>query len=263
MKSGTTLLRALLGQHPRLYAGFETHWFEEAIRSGWADPSSKRMELLLSLLEVSPREYTILCDRKRNAPEREFIDIVLEYCCHREGKQRWIEKTPDNIRYWGLIQELWEESTLIHVTREYKDVYTSWKIRRGDSLSTFLCAAKSAYDEIRPLLGQTKTNYVEVDYLDLVCHPEDTMRRVLQHIGEDWASDCGALDVHRTQAERTMFKELLGRESWTLVSLSRPIFKNSIGQWQDHLTVKERDRIEAELAEFYEIYGDKWREVTA
>lgn len=263
MKSGTTLLRSLLGQHPRLFASFETHWFEDAVRFGWADPTSRRMELLLSLLDLSGDEYRMLCERKRNAPKREFIDIVLQYCCERAGKKRWVEKTPDNIRYWSLIQELWAQATLIHVTREYKDVYASWKVRRGDSIDTFLTAAKTAYDDIRPLLGHETETYIEIDYLELVGKTEQTMRRILEHIGEEWHPACAVLDVDLTKGERRKFKDLMGRDSWTLVSLSQPIFTSSIEQWREYLTEQEIQRIETELADLYALFGAKWMELPA
>jgi hypothetical protein len=258
MKSGTTLLRALLGQHPRLFASFETHWFQEAVRNGWSDPKSKRMEMLLSLLNLSDEEYVRLCEQKRADPNREFIDLMMGYCCTRAGKARWVEKTPDNIHHWGLIQKIWQRPTLIHVTREYKDVYASWKTRRRDTLEAFLSAAKTAYTDIRPNLGHESEGYLEVDYLDLVQDTEATMRRILDALGEDWNPACAVLDVESATRERTQFKDLMGRESWTLVSLSKPIFTESIGQWRKHLTKEEVERIENELAEYYRIFGHRW-----
>jgi hypothetical protein len=259
MKSGTTLLRALLGQHRRLYATFETHWFEDSVRFGWENPDTRRMQLLLSLLEIDDHEYTLLCEKKQGDVTREFIDIVMEFCTKREGKERWIEKTPSNILHWNLIQGIWEEPTLIHVTREYKDTYASWKVRRKDSLDTFLKAAKGAYVDIRPLLGRQTEKYLEVDYVDLVTETEGTIRKVLDHLGEDWDPACIELNVDKTGTERKRFKDLLGRESWTLVSLSKPIFNNSIEQWRKYITEEERRIIEKELADYYGVFGDRWR----
>lgn len=262
MKSGTTLLRALLGQHPRIYASFETHWFDDAIRLGWREPESRRIGLLFSLLGLDRDEYEHLCQQMQAEPGREFIDVVMQYCCERAGRARWVEKTPDNIRHWRLIRKSWREPTLIHVTREYKDVYASWKVRRGDSLETFLAAAKTAYEDIGPTLGRDSQGYLEVDYQDLVCDTETVMRRILDRVGEDWYPGCAVLDVDHGTRERTKFKELMGRESWTLVSLSKPIFTNSIGQWRECLSKEEAARIETELAEYYRIFGEKWSETS-
>lgn len=259
MKSGTTLLRALLGQHPQLFATFETHWYEDSVRSGWADSGSERMGLLQSLLELDDGELARLCEAKRSEPQREFIDIVMAYCCERAGKRRWVEKTPGNIGHWQLIRQIWPEATLIHVTREYKDIYASWKTRRGDSLETFIDAAKRSYDDIRPLLGHRVDGYREVDYVELVENTEHTMRGVLADIGMEWDEGCGAIDTGEGERERRLFKELMGRESWTLVSLSKPIFTDSIGQWRDRISAAESQRIETELGEYYEIFGERWK----
>lgn len=258
MKSGTTLLRALLGQHPQLFATFETHWFDESVRLRWAESESKRMGLIQSLLELDEGELARLYETKRSEPQREFIDIVLAYCCDRAGKSRWVEKTPGNIRHWRLIREIWPDATLIHVTREYKDVYASWKTRRGDTLDTFLDAAKKTYDDVRPLLGRSADGYREIDYLDLVLNTEQTMRSVLADLGLPWDPACAVLDVDEGQRERRLFKDLMGRESWTLVSLSKPIFTDSIGQWRNLISEEESRQIEAELGEYYEIFGQRW-----
>jgi len=260
MKSGTTLLRALLGQHPMLYASFETHWFDEAIRDKWIDPSSNRMKLLLSLLSINHDEYQMFCRIKTVDCDREFIDIVMEYCCKRSGKQRWVEKTPDNIRYWSVIQNEWPDAYLIHVTREYKDVYASWKTRRNDSLDCFLSSVASVYSDIRQLLGKETDRYIEVDYTELVFNTIPAIRRILAKIGEEWSDNCAALDIENMRREREKLSNILGRESWTMVSLTRNIFTNSVGQWKSLINEEESRKIESELYELYRIYGDKWRD---
>ena len=79
MKSGTSLLRVLLGQHKHLFAGSETHWFEDSVRLHWGNPESRRMNLLLTFYDLGPDEYEQLCKAKLQQPEREFIDLVLLY----------------------------------------------------------------------------------------------------------------------------------------------------------------------------------------
>ena len=185
----------------------------------------------------------------------------MDYCTERAKKRRWVEKSPDNIRHWELIRQRWHQPILIHVTREYKDTYASWKVRKGASLDRFLESAKSAYDEIRPLLGRETDNYLEVDYLDMVLDTEQTMRRVLDKVGESWDPACAEINLDQTKAEHQKLRGILGRESPTLVSLSKPIFHHSIGQWKRFLTEWEEKRIETELADLYRIYEAKWARV--
>ncbi len=258
MMSGTSLMRVLLGQHHNLLGGLETHWFDDNVRFGWSNLSSRRMEILMSLFDLSTKELQVFIDAKDQEPQREFIDIVMEYCTRKEGKVRWVEKTPDNLQYWNLICQQWPSPTLIHVTREYKDVYASWKVRRRDSLERFLEKVKQVYGPIKHLLGKETENYLLVDYLELVLNTEQTMKTILNKLGEPWDPACAQISTDKTEDERTKIKKLLGRESHTAVSLSKPIFTSSIGQWRQLITDTEKERIETELAELYKIYGNKW-----
>lgn len=260
MKSGTSLLRVLLGQHPQIFAGFETHWFEDAIRRDWADPDSRRMGFLRDFFELDDETYARLCAAKSSAPDREFIDIVLCEAAARAGKPRWAEKTPANIRHWPLIQSLWPDAKLIHVTREYRDCFASWKARRGDSLDEFLESAKHAYDAIDPLLGTTTESYMEIDYTELVGDTETAMRRVLAFCELAWDARCAAIDTEATSRERDTVKQVTGRDSKTSISLEKPIFRSSVEQWRDLITTEEARTVRAELAPYYERLGRCWGE---
>jgi hypothetical protein len=258
MKSGTSLLRVLLGQHARLLGGFETHWFDPDVRERWEDASSSRMSMLLSFYDIDVEAYRTLCEVKRREPAREFIDVLMDHCAARAGKPRWVEKTPDNIRHWDLIRRGWPAPVLLHVTREYKDVYASWKARKGRSLGEFIDSVQGAYGALRELLGKTTSAYREIDYLDLVLDSELTMRRVLEHLGEPWDPACAVIDTEETTSARSRLAQIAGKDSATFASLSEPIFTRSIGQWREILTSEEARTIERELADWYDIFGSRW-----
>lgn len=258
MKSGTSLLRILLGQHSAVFSSFESHWFEDGIRRHWDDPTSRRMELFLKFFEIEQADYESLCATKRAAPDREFIDIAMGFCTERAGKTRWAEKTPGNIIHWPLIKQLWPDARLIHVTREYKDCYASWKTRRGDSLDAFMAAVSASYANAKDLLGKESDRYMEVDHDALVRDPEATMGRVLEFADLAWEPACAIINLEHTNYERGKVIEVLGKDSHTNISLTKPIFTDSIGQYRSLLCAHEIDRIESELAPYYEIYGDLW-----
>lgn len=258
MKSGTSLLRVLLGQHAQVFASFETHWFDPAIRENWADPTSRRMGYLRKFFAIDDADYARLCDMKSAHPEREFIDIVLSEAAKSAGKTRWAEKTPGNIRNWPLIQRLWPDALLVHVTREYRDCFASWKERRGDTLEDFLEDARGAYTAINPLLGRNTPSYLEIDYTELVQTPEATMRRVLAFAGLPWDANCAAINTKKTAHERKTVRAITGRDSKTSISLEKPIFDSSIGQWHDLITREEAETILETLAPFYDLLGSKW-----
>ena len=259
MKSGTSLLRVLLGQHPDLFASFETHWFSNDFRFNWGDKNSRRIDYLLKFFELNDEKYQDFCSQKLLNPQREFIDIVFEYMCHKYEKKRWVEKTPDNIRHWTRIQSTWPNAKLIHVTREYRDCYASWKARRGDNIEIFLENFDGAYNDICENLGRETKNYMEIDYNDLVTNTELSIKKVLKFLGARNTSKCYQIDTIHTAQERTIVKEVTGRDSNTSISLEKTIFSDSIGQWRSILTKHESEIIALKFAKYYEIFGNRWR----
>ena len=228
------------------------------LRHNWFNPDSERLKLSLSLLDINGDEYKELHSIKSSDPDREFIDIVMEYCSKRAGKERWVEKTPDNIRYRSLIKKQWPDAKFIHVIREYKDIYASWKTNRKESIQDFIDKVKYIYEGNLDYLGKQTDDYLEVNYNDLVLNTEATMRNVFRYIGEQWHDSCKELDIDITSEERKKFKNIMNRESATLVSLSKPIFSSSVEQWKEIISRDEQLYIETELNEFYEIYNDHW-----
>ena len=257
MKSGTSLLRVLLGQHDDFYASFETHWYDDSVRKCWYDPTSTRMEYIIKFFELE-NDYKKLCSIKEKEPDREFIDILMQYCSQRAGKKRWVEKTPGNIKHWNLIREIWPDAYLIHVTREYRDCFASWKVRRGDDLKSFIDTVETAYDDIEDLLGKQTSNYIEVDYNKLVIDTENTMKKVLDFVGAEWCDECSHINITSTKEERIKVQEVVGKDSKTSISLSKPIFKHSINQWKTLLSKDEADYIKTKLSKRYIQLGSRW-----
>lgn len=258
MKSGTSLLRVLLGQHSEIYSGFETHWFLNDVRINWSKPDSNRMKMLIEFFELSENEYEYICDIKSNDLGREFIDILFQYCAKKKNKKRWAEKTPDNLLYWETIIKQWPSAKFIHVTREFKDCYSSWKMKRGDSLKDFIDKVKSVYVDIDPMIGNMTNNYYEVDYVQLVTDTENTMKKIINFIECDWEPECATLNLSNTNKERNKVVEVTGKDSHTSISLTKPIFTDSVNQWKKYLTNQEVLEIENELSRQYEKFGNRW-----
>ncbi|MDG2483080.1 MAG: sulfotransferase [Alphaproteobacteria bacterium] len=259
MKSGTSLLRVLLGQHPDLYGTFESHWFEDALRLGWSDAGSRRVTFLREFLEIDDTSYDAMVAAKRAEPAREFIDIVYEAMLKRENKRRWLDKTPDNVLHFDEIRRVWPQATLIHVTREPRDCLASWKDKRGDDLLAFLAAAQRVWDALGDRLGRgSGSGYLEIDYSDLVGSTGTAMAALLSGLDEPWHADVAEIDLCATHRERETVKRVTGRDSHTNRSLARPIFTDSVGQWRSILSDEEAATITAELAPLYERLGERW-----
>ena len=259
-KSGTSLTRVLLGQHPNLFASFETYWFEPDVSEHWDRPEGKRLAFLLEFYGVDERLYEAFKAEKRANPNREFVDIVLEHARLASGKPRWVEKTPGNVSHIARIHQTWKDARFVLCTRDFRDTFASWKARRGNTLEEFLAACHRAYDPLADRLGGDDPGFTAIDYSELIEDTESAMRRVLAYIGEAWDSRCAEIDLDSTRAERSLVHQVTGRDNLTLQSLAKPIFRSSLGQWREIITADEAATIERDFATIYAVMGERWQQ---
>jgi hypothetical protein len=246
MKSGTSLLRVLVGNHPHIFSGYETHWFSPEIQLNWRDGSAKRLIWLRELYEIPPKEFQLL--QQNSSSGLEFISAFMEYCTRREGKRRWAEKTPDNILHLETIWNQWPQAQVLHVRRDFRDIYASWKKNRKASLAEFLDRAKTTYRRLDRLLGHSTDNYLEVNYERLVQQPGPAMREVLEFLNEPWVEGMDRNPGDNQEYERV--RQVVGVESATALALKRPIFSDSVGQWRRILNKEEVAAIDEHLDDF-------------
>lgn len=257
MKSGTSLTRVLLGQHPQLFASYETHWFTPEVEINWSDNNS-RMIWLKEMFQLTAQDFEKIATEAHSNKSRPFIECMMEFVTMRANKSRWIEKTPDNILYWKKIAETWENASLIHVVRDPRDIFASWKTKKNKTLSFFLERATVLYNQIGSIRQCTDYNYHEVVYEQLVSQTEMVMRGLLQHLNEDWDSVCSQINTGQTQQERDKLITITGKDSPTYQSLAKPIFSTSVAHWKDQITREEALQIEKELAVMFELWGEHW-----
>jgi hypothetical protein len=246
MKSGTTLLRVLLGKHPRLFAGLETHWFSPDFRDCWEDPTAHRIAVVLKLFDIEADEYIKLRDRAHNGVS--FFQELMWYCTRRASKERWVEKSPANVAHLRTIRERWGDVPVIHVIRDPRDVFASWKKNGKYNLERYLSDLRDIESEVDELLGKRTASYMEVRYADLVRETERTMRSVLDFIGEAWVDGIDRHDGQWGDFEKVL--AATGTESATLRSIGRPIFRDSIGQWTNILSREEVELITVKTATY-------------
>ncbi|MDJ0837213.1 MAG: sulfotransferase [Acidobacteriota bacterium] len=246
MKSGTTLLRALVSNHSGIFGGLETFWFSDRFAARFHDGASETIHRLFGFFDVPVSEHAALYRQGDDAPA--FFNRFMNHCTRRAGKRRWVEKTPDNVRHLDLIQQHWPGSRFLHVIRDPRDVYASWKRNNKYDLATFLAHVAAVEEAAGDRLGRSGDTYMEVHYEDLVTRPEEIMRRVMTFLEESWED---AVAVNRKGREEfDKVRGLTGKASPTLDSLSKPIFTDSLGRWPQILSSKEIETIETQTAEY-------------
>jgi hypothetical protein len=117
----------------------------------------------------------------------DFLRIVMEEMCRKQGVERWAETTPDHLLYISWIKETIPDALVIHVIRDGRDVALSWEkkgqIRRLPLDHLRPAMAAGIYWEWIVSKGQLAgkklgEDYLELHYEDLVLKPKEVLAQV-------------------------------------------------------------------------------------
>lgn len=163
----------------------------------------------------------------RNAGD--FLRIVMEAIAHKQGVRRWAEKTPDHVLYIPQIKKSIPNAKFIHMIRDGRDVAVSlkrmswprvcpWDSKHHLAVSGSLW--KWYVSQGRLAGSRIGDDYLELGYEDLVCRPEETLRKVGHFIGED-------LIYQEIQ------RNAVGTVSTPNSSFPYPASSRTVGRWRE------------------------------
>lgn len=214
-RSGTTLVMAMLGCHPRI-AVPEVVWYYPRFRPylySYGDLKKDENfrvlaeEMVFGLktpfwgMKVNPR--TIVDEILSDLKERSFAGI---YCAMHErfareagGKPRWGEKTPHNLFFVQEILEDFPNAQFIFITRDGRDASVDY-LESAFGPTNIFCAAESwalcqnAVKPWRKKLGGDQ--WMDLKYEELVKDPEGVLKGVCNFLGEEYSKSMH--DFHKT-----------------------------------------------------------------
>jgi len=234
-RSGTTLTRVILDSHPNICCGPETHLFKnikifkEKIFNYW------KMLMPYGVDEVS-----------FNSQLKEVFSIFPNNYMKIKNKKRWAEKTPDNIFLVDFIDDLYPNCQFINIIRDGRDVVSSYKKRWGritifkaikawNKSMDLTCSFHSKFDSSR---------YLEIRYEDLVLHPVEQTKKIMDFLGEKWTSSL--VEHHKSKhdfwynLDKVSDEDVKKENKEILGSPNKPIFDSSIGIWKKKLNIFEK-----------------------
>ena len=250
MRSGTTLLRAMLAQHSNIAGGLETHWCD----IDWQHRTGRRGEMLDAWLErmfaffdFDPQRGAEIVARSRDV--RAFMDQFMGDVAAREGKRRWVEKTTDNILHVERIFDLWPAARMLHVVRDPRDCFLSFHGTPKQMSPQAFASLWSRYVgggcRIDSLARSRGWAVHRLRYEALAMRPEPVMREVIAFVGEPWEEQVAFFSGKDDEYAKVL--ALTGHESSTLRRLQDPLTTERVALWRKRMPADLRAEVEAAL----------------
>lgn len=235
-KSGTSLLRAMLGQHKTIASGLETYWFEMDIAAGKGRGGEPLDDQLARLATYYRLDLDQVRAMTRACPDAEtFLDRFMTAAAKAQSKPRWLEKTPGNIAQADRIVRRWPGARIVHIVRDPRDIYGSLcESKKWDVPEEFasrwcvMFAGEVAGLKSGALNAQS---YLAVRYEQLVADAEMVIRCVLAFLDEPW--DPAAAQFSGRDDEYNIVLQSTGKASTTLARMREPISDSRVGLWRD------------------------------
>ncbi len=208
--SGTTLLKTMLDAHKNIACGQEIALFDrpaffktdlkclhemfisqkfEEINRGQIFPLFTKFGSNFGLFIPNAAKHyhnfaTIESIFNKARDLRHFINLFFSNWAAAQGKNRWAEKTPNNIYCIGEILELLPDAKFIHVIRDGRDVVLSLHEGRDFAIPPAVFRWLSAVEAGIRFRGNPR--YYEVRYEDLILNTEETLKKLMIFLEEDF-----------------------------------------------------------------------------
>jgi hypothetical protein len=270
-RSGTTLLRSLLDNHPDLAMPAETNfvlplWLDRKAYGDLRDPANRR-RMAEWVMDTPKRGGTRI--RGGGFSREEAIERVVaapptlgsvfaalfEMYADAKGKGRWGDKRPAYAAYISAIFRLFPDAQFINVVRDPRAAVPSQiavglhkakneRMATAAAIATWEIAVRrsDAYvSRLRP------DQLLDVRYEDLVRDPRTTLEQVCAFADLRTAGD--AIDDMLNRPRRFKFKQGYHER------VSQPISTDGISKWRETVPPRRVALIEAATGQYFERFG--------
>jgi len=232
-RSGTTLIRALIGMHPEIATPKQEYNVLIGINND---------DILQNILSFSSEEITELKNKWKNMVN--FSEHALRLYMQKQRKQYIIVKQPFHILIINELFHYFPNMKFIHIIRDGRDVACSlrmhpkWKMVNGKiipahNISPFDWCIRRWVTCIN--LGKKwreSDKYIEVKYENLVNSPVETMQDLFQFLHVNMIPKNDLLSYYKYEKDE---------DHYTNIEVGRAIFKKSIGRWKKDMSEDDKE----------------------
>jgi hypothetical protein len=195
-RSGTTLLRLILNSHSHIAIPEEAEFLRPIIRKKYIYDkiSGKDLKMIYNYLKNSPHyalwnydssKFLNWLGKQSSVLLKEFINNLFMSYAESEGKIRWGDKTPSLFRKVDLLYQLFPEAKFIHIVRDGRDVFDSWRKMDSTKDNVAIVALEWQYKlyKIENFLKiLPEKNKYTIRYEDLLISPKETVLKICNFI---------------------------------------------------------------------------------
>ena len=247
-RSGSTLLRYMLGSHPNLVDSPETYLFL---------PKTITKDLPTRLGISEDKLETIFAQHASRALR---IEAIIQEYLDNNRKLMWVDKTSRNVHSFQWIGDHFPNSNFIHITRDPLDCVASLKThpKWAKDGSKQLTGVINPLDDCidRWLLAQSDADavredprYIAVQYEDLISDPQKELERICKHLG---------VTFHPAMLEHNVRVSANGNGSQVFTpnneQASGALNTKRVGSWQESLTLTEAQLVLEKTKDFQHLY---------
>lgn len=226
-------MRVMLDTHPNIFCGPETSLM---YRKTLPYRKIIRISKELGLTESDVNGLI-----NNSGSYFEFVEMYFTHLQNLDGKKRWGEKSPVNVRHLDRIFKHFPNAFFIHMIRDGRDTVSSlrtfpkYRIVDGERVETNIinpiedCIDRWVSDVSKGMEWRGDPRYIEVKYEDLIDESEKTLQTLFNFIGEPWdVSVSKYYDIDKSS-----------RNEAQNPGVSKPIYKSAHGRWKQDFTPED------------------------
>ncbi|RMD79984.1 MAG: sulfotransferase family protein [Gammaproteobacteria bacterium] len=226
-RTGTTLIESLLDAHPRAHGGGERDGLGALGRALRAEAGNRPLDQVLSSERLDAMARSYLEPLRREARGAEVV----------------VDKMPTNFWWLGLAALLFPRARVVHARRHPLDTCLSCHLAYLSAAHGYTGRLEDTalyYRDHLRLMARWRDllPVLELRYEELVAHPEEQLRRLLDFVGLPWDPAC--LRFHeRGRLARTASYD----------QVRRPLYRGAAGRWRRYLDAPPMAALHRDLAE--------------